>query len=63
MKPNEAVAIGDLPGDALAAKSVGISTIGTYEGHPSGKEGLEKVCDFVIENIVDLPIALNYLKQ
>jgi len=59
VEPSEAAAIGDLPGDASAAEKVGIIAIGTYEGHPSGREGLEEVCDLVIERIVDLPEALH----
>jgi CTP-dependent riboflavin kinase len=62
-EPNETVAIGDLPGDALAAKQLGITAIGTYEGHTTGKEGLMEACDAVIKRIIDLPEALRHLNK
>ena len=61
VNPEEAVSVADLPGDAMAAKSVGVVTVGTYQAHLNMKEELQRVCDHVIGNILELPTVLNEL--
>ena len=57
-KPYEIISISDLPDDGITAKKLGIISVGTYEGCPSNKNHLEKVCDYTISNINELPNLL-----
>lgn len=59
----EAVSIADLPGDAIAAKGVGIRTIGTCQARKNAKERLECVCDIIIDEIGKLPEALMLMDE
>ncbi len=62
IEPREAVAIGDLPGDARAAIKAGLKCIGICKVHKSFKKDLEKICNKVIEDIRDLPRSLKELE-
>jgi phosphoglycolate phosphatase-like HAD superfamily hydrolase len=63
INPREALAVGDLPGDAIAAKKVGIMTVGTCQAPESSEEELKRVCDYTISNIADLPKILQKIKS
>ena len=54
LSPGEVVSVGDLPGDAEAAKAVGIIAVGTCQGISGARKALEKVCDYVIDHISDI---------
>jgi phosphoglycolate phosphatase-like HAD superfamily hydrolase len=54
----DAVSIADLSSDAIAAKELGIKTIGTCQATKQRRASLERSCDFVIGNISELPEAI-----
>jgi len=58
----EVVAVGDLPGDAIAAKKLGFRTIGVCKIYKSFKKKLEKICDIVLEDIRELPKTIKELE-
>jgi phosphoglycolate phosphatase-like HAD superfamily hydrolase len=58
------VAVGDLPGDALAAKECGLYAVGVLsEERRALRETLEEVCDVVIQDIRELPELLERIDE
>lgn len=63
LSPNEVVSVGDLPGDAEAAKAVGIIAVGTCQGTVGTREALERVCDYVIDHISNIFRVLEVIES
>lgn len=63
LSPHEVVSVGDLPGDAEAAKAVGIIAVGTCQGTIGAREALEKVCDYVIGHISEIFDVLKAIEK